>query len=69
LIWSSGSTRDVFVVTRPTTTTLPSGYSRSASKVSDRSSSYSSSSRLACTLPKTGAAVASYPPDTSQRLS
>src|SRR5580704_7763318 len=69
LICSSDSTRDVFVVTRPSTTTFPPGTSRSGTKVPDRSSSYSSTSRSACTPPNTGAAIASYPPATSQRLS
>src|SRR5262249_48451877 len=61
---SSGSTRGVLVVTRPSTATLSSGTSRSGSKVPERSSSYSSSSRSACTPPNTRAAIASYPPAT-----
>src|SRR5436190_1188149 len=41
------STRDVFVVTRPSTTTFSSGTRSRAAKVPERSSSYSSSSRSA----------------------
>ena len=53
------SSAEVFVVTRPSTMTLSSGTRRSGSKLPERSSSYSSSSRSACTRPNTGAAIGS----------
>lgn len=47
------------VVTRPSTTALSSGTRRSGSKPPERSSSYSSSRRSACTAPKSDPAIAS----------
>src|SRR5205823_6185875 len=62
------SRREAFVVTRPSTTSFPSGIERRGAKVPDRSSSYSSSSRSARMRGKIRSASQSYPPSTSQRL-